>query len=278
MSGQGKLITGVVVGAGAMYLLDPDRGAERRSLLRDEGMHVGRRVQTEVGAKARHVGNPIQSRLVLGAAGGLLAVQGARKGGAAGVALGLAGVGLLARAAIPGRTLRLLKEAAEQSVELETMVAIGAPVDAVWDLWSNFENFPRFMTHLADVRKIDEGHSHWVAHGPAGVPVEWDAVVTDWVPQQFIGWTSLEASPVRSSGQVRFRRTGDRITEMDVRLVLAVPGGGVGQSITSLLGADPERALHDDLGRLKSLLEKAQEELPPRPTRRPPRRRSKPKS
>jgi uncharacterized membrane protein len=134
------------------------------------------------------------------------------------------------------------------------------------------------MTHLADVRKIDEGHSHWVAHGPAGVPVEWDAVVTDWVPQQFIGWTSLEASPVRSSGQVRFRRTGDRITEIDVRLVLAVPGGGVGQSITSLLGADPERALHDDLGRLKSLLEKAQEELPPIPTRRPPRRRSKPKS
>jgi uncharacterized membrane protein len=261
-----------------MYLLDPDRGAHRRSLLRDQGMQAGRRVQTELAAKTRQAGKPSPSRLVLGAAGGLLAVRGARKGGATGVALGLAGVGLLARAVIPSRTIRLLREATEQSVELETMVAMGAPVEAVWELWSNFENFPRFMTHLAEVRKVDEGHSHWVAHGPAGIPVEWDAVVTDWVPQQFIGWASLEGSPVRTSGQVRFRRTGDRITEVDVRLVFAFAGGRVGQSITSLLGADPERALHDDLGRLKSLLEEAQEALPPTRTRRSPRRRSKPKS
>src|SRR3954467_12974799 len=59
MSGQGKLITGVVVGAGAMYLLDPDRRAPRRPLLREEGVHAGGRVQTEIAAKARHVGNPI---------------------------------------------------------------------------------------------------------------------------------------------------------------------------------------------------------------------------
>jgi uncharacterized membrane protein len=278
MSGQGRLMTGVVVGAGTMYLLDPDRGAHRRTLLRNQGVHAGRRVKTELVAKTRHAGKQIQSRLVLGAAGGLLAVRGARKGGAMGVALGLAGVGLLARAVIPGRTIRLLREATEQSVELETMLPIGAPLEAVWELWSNFENFPRFMAHLSDVRKIDEGHSHWVAHGPAGVPVEWDAVVTDWVPQQFIGWSSLEASPVRTSGQVRLRRTGDRVTETDVRLVFAFRGAGVGQSITSLLGADPERALHDDLGRLKSLLEQAQEALPPTRTRRPPRRRAKPKS
>jgi uncharacterized membrane protein len=270
MSGKGRLISGVVVGAGAMYLLDSDRGAHRRSLLRsDQGEHAG-----------HPVGKPIRWRLVLGAAGGLAAVQGARKGGATGVALGLAGVGLLARAVIPGRTIRLLAEDAEQSLELETMVAIGAPLEAVWELWSNFENFPRFMAHLAEVQKIDEGHSHWVAHGPAGVPIEWDAEVTDWVPQQFIGWCSLEGSPVRTSGQVRFRRTGDRITEMDVRLVFAFPGTRDGQSITSLLGADPERALHEDLGRLKSLLEQAQAELAPAPTpaRRAPRRRSKPKS
>jgi uncharacterized membrane protein len=278
MSGQGKLITGVVVGAGAMYLLDPERGADRRSLLRDEGVHAGRRVQTQLAATGRRVGEPSQSRLVLGAAGGLLAVQGARKGGAAGVALGVAGLGLLARAAFPGRTLPLLREATDPAVEVETMVAIDAPLEAVWEIWSNFENFPRFMTHLAEVRNIDEGHSRWVAHGRAGVPVQWDTVVTDWVPQQFVGWTSVEASPVSTNGQVRFRRTGDRKTEIDVRLVFAVPGGGVGASITSLLGAEPERAVHDDLGRLKSLLEEAQEELPPTRTGRSPRRRSKPKS
>ncbi|HSJ75099.1 MAG TPA: YtxH domain-containing protein, partial [Gemmatimonadales bacterium] len=44
MQGQGKLLTGVIVGAGAMYLLDPDRGARRRSLLRDRGIQVGHKL------------------------------------------------------------------------------------------------------------------------------------------------------------------------------------------------------------------------------------------
>jgi hypothetical protein len=44
MTGEGKLLTGVVLGAGAMYLVDPDRGARRRSLLRDRGVHSGHKL------------------------------------------------------------------------------------------------------------------------------------------------------------------------------------------------------------------------------------------
>src|SRR5918998_6386596 len=57
MKGQGKLIAGVVAGAGAMYLLDPDRGARRRSLLRDQGIHVGHKLGDGLSATARDAKN-----------------------------------------------------------------------------------------------------------------------------------------------------------------------------------------------------------------------------
>src|SRR5918992_603391 len=57
MRDQGKLITGVVVGAGAMYLLDPERGARRRSLLRDRGVHAGHKLGDGLAATARDARN-----------------------------------------------------------------------------------------------------------------------------------------------------------------------------------------------------------------------------
>jgi hypothetical protein len=66
MRGQAKLIAGMVVGAGAMYLLDPDRGARRRSLLRDQGVHAGHKLGDGLAATARDARNR-----TIGAAAGL---------------------------------------------------------------------------------------------------------------------------------------------------------------------------------------------------------------
>jgi hypothetical protein len=80
MTGQGQLITGVVVGAGAMYLLDPECGSRRRALLQDQDRWSPR------------------TRLVLGAAGGLMAVKGLRTRGRGGEILTALGTALLSRA------------------------------------------------------------------------------------------------------------------------------------------------------------------------------------
>jgi uncharacterized membrane protein len=141
---------------------------------------------------------------------------------------------------------------------VEETLQVSAPVDQVWDLWSNFESFPRFMAHLREVRKIDEGRSRWIATGPAGVPAEWEAVITDWVPSQFIGWRSVEGSPVETSGQVRLRPVSERETQIDVQLTYTPPAGAAGHALASLLGVDPKRAVEEDLLRLKSLLEDQQ--------------------
>jgi osmotically-inducible protein OsmY len=57
MKGPAQLIAGMLLGAGAMYLLDPDKGARRRSLLRDRGVHTGHKLGDGLAATARDVRN-----------------------------------------------------------------------------------------------------------------------------------------------------------------------------------------------------------------------------
>lgn len=272
MQGQGKLLTGVIVGAGAMYLLDPDRGASRRSLLRERGIDVGHRLGANglpfsEGVERDSKSEAEESRpnrrpatwLAVGALGSLVALQGSRTRGLQGRVLSLVGVGLVTRASVnlPARRLITLARGA-RPITVEKTLLVGAPADRVWELWSNFEGFPQFMAHLQEVRKIEEGRSHWVAVGPAGVPAEWEAIITDWVPGQFIGWRSVENSPIETSGQVRLSPISDRETQIDVQLTYTPPAGAAGQVLAALLGADPKRALDEDLLRLKSLLEDQQ--------------------
>ncbi|HKP50792.1 MAG TPA: SRPBCC family protein, partial [Gemmatimonadales bacterium] len=210
MQGQGKLLTGALVGAGAMYLLDPDWGATRRSFLWDRGTHLRHQLEgnglqssqgvelgTESEAEDTRPNWRPATRLVVGALGSLLALQGSRTRGLQGQMLSLFGVGLVTRAAVNLPTRRLITRVrGARPITVEKTLLVGAPANRVWEIWSNFEGFPRFMAHLREVRKIEEGRSHWVAIGPAGVPAEWEAIVTDWVPGQFLGWRSVENSPI----------------------------------------------------------------------------------
>jgi hypothetical protein len=63
MTGQGKLVAGVIVGAGVMYLLDPDQGARRRDQLRDRGMQLRSRFRQE---QADHETLPNRVRSAIG--------------------------------------------------------------------------------------------------------------------------------------------------------------------------------------------------------------------
>ena len=194
---------------------------------------------------------PPATRLMVGGVGALLAFQGARTKGASGRLLQLIGLGVVVRAAsnIPAGKLRQLR--IRDRLRVEKTLLIRAPTERVWERWSTFESFPEFMAHLGEVRKIDEGRSHWVARGPAAAPVEWDTVVTDFVPGQFIGWSSVEGSPVETSGQVRLRSISGEQTEVDVQLTYQPAG----QGLVSLFGSDPKKAVDQDLLRFKSLLE-----------------------
>ncbi len=143
-----------------------------------------------------------------------------------------------------------------QGVKVERSVTINRPVVEVYRFWRNFENLPRFMDHLESVTVIDENRSHWVAKGPAGTSVEWDAVIHNEIDDELIAWRSLPGSEVNNAGSVHFTPTANG-TGTEVRVVLSYepPAGKVGAAVARLLGEEPSKQVDDDLRRFKQVMD-----------------------
>jgi len=196
------------------------------------------------------------TRLLTSTGGTALGLYGLSRGGLRGALVGVLGLGLALRGVtnLPPRRL-FGYGGGRQAVEVQKAVNINVPAERVYELWSNFTNFPRFMAHVREVRDLGEGRSHWKVAGPAGSTAEWDAVITKDVPHRVLAWKSVPGEPVKSAGIVRFDPNPDGSTRVTVRLAYNPPAGAVGHAVASLFGADPKTAMDEDLVRLKSLLE-----------------------
>ena len=143
-----------------------------------------------------------------------------------------------------------------QGTKVEESVTINRPVLEVCRFWRNFENLPRFMDHLEAVTVIDDTHSHWVAKGPAGTRVEWDAVIHHEFDDELIAWQSLPGSEINNAGSVHFTPTTDGMgTEVRVVLSYEPPAGKLGVAFAKLLGEEPSKQVADDLRRLKQVMD-----------------------
>jgi len=143
-----------------------------------------------------------------------------------------------------------------RGVHVRDSVRLELPVADIYRFWRRLENLPRFMTHLDRVTESSDGKSHWVAGGPAGLAVEWDAEIINEVENKLIAWRSLPGSDVVTAGSVRFdeARAG-RTTQVSVHLQYAAPAGKAGALIASLFGREPSQTIREDLRHFKQLLE-----------------------
>ena len=142
----------------------------------------------------------------------------------------------------------------EDGIEVQKTIRVNASVDQVFAFWSDYENFPHFMSKVRDVH-VAGNRSHWVVRGPAGVDVEWTSEVVCMEPNALIAWRSTPDSEVKHEGEVHFEPTEDGGTRVTVRLSYLPPAGAFGHAVASLLGADPKSEMDADLMRLKSLIE-----------------------
>jgi uncharacterized membrane protein len=143
-----------------------------------------------------------------------------------------------------------------RGVHVEESVTIHRSPEELYRFWRNFERLPSFMDHLISVEQVDNRRSHWVAKAPAGRTVEWDAEIVNEIPNELIGWRTLDGADVVSAGSVRFKPApGDRGTEIRVRLQYEPPAGKVGATVAWLLGHEPSQTIRDDLRRFKALVE-----------------------
>jgi uncharacterized membrane protein len=144
----------------------------------------------------------------------------------------------------------------ERGVRVRESVRIERSVDELYRFWRQLENLPRFMTNLERVTDLGHGRSHWVAKGPAGTTVEWEAEVINEIENRLLSWRSLPGADVVTAGSVHFDAArGGRSTEITVNLQYSPPAGKLGSSVAWLFGREPSQTIREDLRRLKQLLE-----------------------
>jgi uncharacterized membrane protein len=283
MSGSKTFIGGLTLGVGLAYLFDPERGKQRREqLARKLGpwieearrnlelapagpgttglLHYGARIGDIEGLAAATLNFPSRapelgaSTTALRLLGGALALYGLTRRGVLGSLFRTLGAGMVVGSAGRSAVSGLAPLDRRRAVDIQKTLYIEAPIDQVYAFWSNYENFPLFMSHVREVADLGNGRSHWRVSGPGGVPIEWNAALTQQTPNEVISWRSEAGSMLENAGIIRFSSSGSG-TRVDLRFCYHPPAGGAGQAVAELLGSDPRAKLNEDLGRMKALLE-----------------------
>ena len=141
----------------------------------------------------------------------------------------------------------LQKMSARSSIVADTVVRV--PVDAAYNQWTQFEEFPAFMHGVEEVRQIDDTHLHWRAR-VAGKERQWDARIHEQEPNKKIAWRAT--SGTRNDGTVRFEPVGPDATR--VKVEMAIEPDTLGERVGSAIGI-PARQVKADLERFRELLE-----------------------
>ena len=134
-------------------------------------------------------------------------------------------------------------ETAKRSIDVQR------PVRTVYNQWTQFEEFPRFMDGVEEIRQIDDTHLHWVAEF-GGSRHEWDAEITEQKPDERVAWRNTDGK--ENAGVVTFHKLDDSRSKVMVQIDF-VPEG-IKEKVGTALGA-PERRVKGDLERFKELIE-----------------------
>lgn len=136
----------------------------------------------------------------------------------------------------------------------EKAIEINAPVGVVFELYSDFENFPKWMNHIKEVRRTGENYTRWAADAPLGINIEWEAETTALEPNRRVAWRTVRGD-VEMEGEVTFKETGRDQTSMHLVLGYSPPAGHLGTLMAKLFGNDPDKEIDEELRRFKKLAE-----------------------
>jgi uncharacterized membrane protein len=98
---------------------------------------------------------------------------------------------------------------------VEESIEVDVPVSTAYNQWTQFEEFPKFMESVESVEQVDDTHLHWRAT-VAGKPKEWDAEITEQIPDERIAWRSIDGAP--NAGVVTFHKVSDGRTRIMLQM------------------------------------------------------------
>jgi uncharacterized membrane protein len=134
--------------------------------------------------------------------------------------------------------------------KIEESIDVMVPVHTAYNQWTQFEQFPRFMEGVEEVRQLDNTKLHWRAK-VAGKEREWDAKITEQKPDDRIAWESIDGAP--NGGVVTFHTLEGDTTR--VMLQLEFEPESLVEKAGDALGMVKSRT-KGDLGRFKEYVEK----------------------
>jgi len=198
-----------------------------------------------------------QERFVSVLAGSALAGFGALQRNWAGAALALIGGGLIHRGASGQCTVKRVLES-NRPVHIDRTISVmNKSPEEVYEFWRNFENLPGVIDALESVEVMDERRSRWVAKGPAGKSISWDAEITNDRRGHVIEWRSLPGSTIELSGIVSFKRKAGSGTKVHLSITYRTPGGAIGEAVAERFGAKPEVRIDAGLQKVREALNHA---------------------
>lgn len=128
-------------------------------------------------------------------------------------------------------------------------VVVERPVSEVFEFCRDFENFPEVINGFLQVTDHQDGRSRWKVQTPRGEIIEWDALVTKYVPNSVIAWESRPGSAISASGLMRFVPLSASDTRVDISLTYLPKHTGLAEAFGALLKGDNTRRLRDDIAK-----------------------------
>jgi len=141
-----------------------------------------------------------------------------------------------------------------RDVHVEKSVIINSSPAELYRFWRNFENLPQFMEGLESVTSFGDGRSHWIATGPAGKQIEWDAEIYNEKTGELIAWRSLPGADIVNAGSVNFEPAVGG-TRVRVTFNYNPPAGAAGVLVAKIFNDDPADLVERNLQKLKELAE-----------------------
>lgn len=132
---------------------------------------------------------------------------------------------------------------------IEKSIEVNVPINAVYNQWTQFEEFPKFMEGVEEVQQLGDKRLHWKAE-IGGKHKEWDAEIFEQVPDQRIAWRSTTGA--KNSGMINFFPVGPNATR--VTLSLNYEPEGAMEKVGDALGLVSGR-VEGDLERFKEFIE-----------------------
>lgn len=132
---------------------------------------------------------------------------------------------------------------------ISTWIDVNVPTTIVYNQWTQFETFPRFMEGVREVKQLDDRRLHWRAE-VWGKEEEWDAEILEQVPDKRIAWRSITGAA--NAGVVTFHPITPESSRVMIRM--DYDPKGIIEQVGDSLGLLTKR-VESDLGRFKEFIE-----------------------